>query len=183
MHAPLQEWLACEDCLPLVLSALDVQPAPLLAGHWQAQNQRVLSGILVLEERGTVPDSSADDAELQRVHQKLDLLLDLFGALLERSQLNTQEHTAECVSLSLSREGLVCPSGVCPFAVGQTVGIELRLHPGMPLPLRWFGEVIDVREGLTSVRFAPMSEGLVAALERLVFIRHRRSVANARLPG
>lgn len=180
MQGPLDDWLGYRDCLPLKVEALPQPAAPAQIERWHDRNLRTLHAVAVLDERHQYPDGggSTIEDEVGRLHQKLDVALDLLAAVLRASRGDAPE-----IPLRLSREGLCWPAGDHPPPSGATVLIQLDLHGCAPAPFVWPAEVIGVHEGEVCARFARMSEALGAALERFVFTRHRRSVAGSRSPG
>src|SRR3546814_19558676 len=72
-------------------------------------------------------------------------------------------------------------SGDAP-ATGTLLDVSVQLQACAPTPLQWRGEVVDCRDGELQLRFLAMPEALACALERHVFMQHRRSVAGARSP-
>jgi hypothetical protein len=177
MDGPLDHWLGYRDCLPLALRPLaEVSPAQL--EHWHDQNLRTLQAISVLDERHVGSDGGgALEAEIERLHQKLDVALELLGAVLRAGRSEVP-----ATAVRLSREGLSWPATVAVPAASRLLA-ELSLHPCAPAPLSWPVRLIGEHEGETCARFEDMSEVLGAALERFVFTRHRRSVAGARSPA
>ncbi|MES0874083.1 PilZ domain-containing protein [Sinimarinibacterium thermocellulolyticum] len=177
MQGPLDHWLGYRDCLPLVLSPLPELCAAQLE-RWHDQNLRMLQAIAVLDEHhAAVEGGGALEAEIARLHQKLDVALELLGAVLRAGRRD-----APPVAVRLSREGLSWPATL-PTPPAPRLLVELGLHPLAPSPLCWPVVPIGTHENEVCARFEDMSESLGAALERHVFTRHRRSVAGARSPA
>lgn len=178
MEGPLDHWLGYRDCLPLALTPLP-QRLPAELAHWHDQNLRTLHAIAVLDERHVGSEGGgALEIEIERLHQKVDVVLELLGAVLRagRSEMPT-------TPLRLSREGLSWPVALLAPPPGTVLLASLGLHPCAPALLCWPVQVLGEHEGETCARFDDMSEALGAALERFVFTRHRRSVAGARSPA
>ena len=179
MEGPLDQWLGYRDCLPLTLEELASAPSPAMIERWHDQNLRTLHAIAVLDERHQSPDvSGALEAEVERLHQKMDVVLELLGAVLRASR-----GASAARPLRLTREGLSWPVGERVPEAGTSLLATLDLHPCAPAPLCWPVAILGVHEGEVCARFGDMSEALGAALERFVFTRHRRSVAGARSPA
>lgn len=117
------------------------------------------------------------DLSLQRVEAKLDLLMDMLGALLR--------HNATVLPSNFvhwSRRGISL------HAADNTLGASgmLRVQPADWLPdvLELPAEVIAVQhEGDATrvwLRFSPLPATLESALERHLFRLHRRQIADAR---
>lgn len=175
---PLDQWLGYRDCLPLSAAPLAAPPSAAEMEHWHDQNLRTLHAIAVLDDRHQRNDGGTPlEVEVERLHQKLDVVLELLGAVLQSSRPR-----GPAVALRLTREGVSWPAPESPPPVGETVLVALDLHACAPAPLCWPAEILGVHEGELCARFLPMSEALGAALERFVFTRHRRSVAGARSP-
>lgn len=177
---PLGQWLGYRDCLPLQVESLTSVPSAAQLEHWHDQNLRMLHAVAVLDERHQSRDvtgKSLED-EVERLHQKLDVVLELLGSVLRAGRNDTG-----AVPLRLSREGLSWPDSASAPPAGTEVLIKVDLHPCAPAPLCWPAQLLGVHEGEVCARFREMSEALAAALERFVFTRHRRSVAGARSPG
>lgn len=172
---PLAQWLSYRDTLPLAWRVAAAGEPPSV---WVEQNLRVLAAISTLDERGRLDPERSDTQEFERLHHKFDVMIELLGALLRASQ-----SVPAAQSLRLSREGLSWPLDTASPPPGAAVDLDLYLHACTPAPLRWRGEVIAHHGGEICVRFAPMPELLEAAMERHVFTRHRRSVADARSPA
>lgn len=180
MQGPLDDWLGYRDCLPLAIEQLAQAVAPAQLERWHDQNLRTLHAVAVLDERHQYADSGGNslEDEVERLHQKVDVMLDLLAAVLRASRTDTHE-----VPVRLSREGLCWPAGESPLPAGTALVIRLGLHGCAPSPFVWPAQVIGVHEGEICARFAGMSDALRAAVERFVFTRHRRSVAGTRSPG
>ncbi len=178
MEGPLDHWLGYRDCLPLALTPL-APPSEAQLERWHDQNLRTLQAISVLDERHqTVDGGGALEAEVERLHQKLDVVLELLGAVLRAGR-----EPAPATPIRISREGLAWPADERSPTPETMLLATLSLHPSAPMPFVWPLSVIGLHEGEVCARFAEMSEALGAALERFVFTRHRRSVAGARSPA
>lgn len=180
MQGPLDQWLGYRDCLPLQVERLASAPSAAEIEHWNDQNLRTLHAVAVLDERHQNRDATGKslEDEVERLHQKLDVVLELLGSVIRASR-----GSVPATALRLSREGLCWPAGADALTAGAQVLVTAELHPCAPAPLCWPAQVIGVHEGEVCARFHEMSEVLAAALERFVFTRHRRSVAGARSPG
>lgn len=174
---PIEPVLGFEGRLPLQLQPLAVHPSPAELDAWREHSLRALHAMALLEERSTPLENGAE-AEMERVHQKLDLLLTLVSQLL---QPGTGEGLVQRVRLTA--EGITLDA-VDPLpAPDSLLLVTLGLHARAPMPLRWPARVQGVNHGRLRLHFLPMSEGLQTALERFVFTHHRRSVAGSRSPN
>jgi len=145
---------------------------------WAEQNLRMLTALVALGERAIVEPETPGAAEFERLHLKVDLVIELLAALLRASG-----RADAPAALRVSADGLSWPLATGAPAIGTAVDVGVQLHPCAPAPLQWRGEVIGHDDGELQLRFAPMPEALACALERHVFMQHRRSVAGARSPA
>lgn len=168
-----------EAAMPLEWRPLASMPEPLVLEQLGDDNLRVLSAVATLNEpRGASTPSGDDggalDGEIARLHQKLNLLVDLVALLV--SQQATQP-ASRLVRLSWTGARWSDPD-----AAGLGL-LSLRLHPGVPQPFVWPAR-IGWREGsVVEACFEPMPEACQAALEKHVFAHHRRAIAGQRRPG
>ncbi len=179
MNDPFAEVLGYRDRLPLAITPLPVAPDELQLAQWQDHDLRVLAAAVLIEERHRRGESTEPlESEIERLHQKVDLMLELLGAVLRQ-----QRALPPACALRLSREGLSWqPASPQPWEVGTTVLLEIHLHPGLPAPLLWPATLVAVDVPLVAARLSSLGNACDAALERHVFTRHRRSVAEARSP-
>lgn len=176
--------------MPLPLDALAAAPAAVqvLPLHWQAGAAfgsfeataalRVLATVAALEERPpAVSEEGGVEAEVARLHQKLQVLMEMVGSLLR-----AQQSLPESRPVRLVAGGLRWSDGQRP--VGDHGIVELWLHPACPEPLRLPAQLLMIQPEGEGVRidaaFEPLPEALADALEKHVFLRHRRELAEAR---
>ncbi len=174
----LDESLGYRDCVPLVWQPLATIPDSVQLGQWQDHNLRLLTAAALLEERPR--RTEADEplaAEVERLHHKFDLALELLGALLRK-----QSPLPPSVIARISTAGVSWRSEAPPPA-GSLILLQIHLHPGLPSPLMWPADVLPGATPEVQARFHALGEPCALAMERHVFIRHRRSVADARSPG
>ncbi|MGH8444558.1 MAG: PilZ domain-containing protein [Solimonas sp.] len=169
--------LAYRETLPFAWHAApagDSEPPAL----WVEQNLRLLTAVATLNERARVEAETPGAVEFERLHHKFDLMIELLGALLRATQ-----GLPAPWPLRIGGESLSWPLEAGAPAVGSVVDVTVYLHPAAPAAWRWRGTVEAHRDGELVLRYAGMPEALASALERQVFIRHRRSVADARSPA
>lgn len=168
-----------EATLPLGWTPLDAAPGSLRLGQWADEDLRVLAAVALLDDsRGShaAPDDGHPlDAEIARLHQKLNLLIDLVGTLAAG-----QGGALPLARLRLSWQGAVF---VGSAALGAHGLLALGLHRSVPEPFRWPATIIRIDGEERHARFDPLPEAVQAALERHVFLRHRRAIAGSRKPG
>jgi hypothetical protein len=175
---PAGEWISYHDELPLTCEPcgeLDVARIE----HLHDRNLRTLATVGTLEERRKRGEQAgAAELEIERLHHKVDLLLDLTATLL-RLQLRLPEP----VALRLSREGVCWHHAGAPPALGARVQVSIHLHPCAVNPLTWPATIIRIAGDEVCARFDELGEAQSAALEKHVFMHHRRSVAGSRQPA
>lgn len=166
------EALSYRDELPLRWLPLRAMPGAAAAERLDEANARLLASVGLLEDVPKLGDDpSPTELELLRIHQKLNLVIDLLGGVLRERQARPDK-----VPLRLSWRGLSWSGGPLP-AVGELGLVELYLRDTLPQPLQWPARVVAAGEGEVSVLFEGGSEASLSALERHVFAHHRREVA------
>jgi hypothetical protein len=166
--------LGCEERLP---AAFVPGASP---GAGAAHGAAMLLRALAVMEEGGEPereDGDARTAELARVEAKLDLVLALLGAVAAARAPDLPE-----VALRWSRVGARLRLAEAP-ALPHGV-LRVHLDPRLPQPLELQVRVVGTEPTgagvLAWLRFEALDPGLEAALERHVFRRHRRAVAESR---
>ncbi len=172
----LGDALSYEAALPVDWRTL---PVPIDAAHRDRlsdDNLRVLAAVALLDEqRGPASasdDSSPLDAEIARLNQKLNLLIDLMGFLV-----NQQAPAPDAQRVRLSWQGIVFR---CHAVAGEAGLVSIRLNRSVPQPLVWPARIVHVDGEDRHARFEPFGDALQTALERHVFLHHRREVAGTR---
>lgn len=164
--------------LPLHWAPLPSLPSGVEAERLADTNARLLAAVALLEEHvqpGEEP--SAHELELLRIHQKLNLLLELFGGFLSQQAARPPE-----LMVRLSWRGIVWQGAVSVPEPGAVGLVELNLSHILPQPLRLPARIVAVTDGVVSAEFDALTELCQSALERHVFMRHRREVAETRQP-
>lgn len=142
-------------------------------------NLRVLATVAQLEESSAPGDNpTPQELEIARLHHKLNLLLEIVGGLA-RGQL----HVPEPVPLRLSWLGVAWRHGGDTPTLGAHGLVHLHLHPAVLQPLRWPAQIVGCDAEEARARFAPLGDTCQRALERHVFLHHRRAVAERRQPA
>ncbi|MCP5327993.1 MAG: PilZ domain-containing protein [Steroidobacteraceae bacterium] len=175
----LHQELAYADVLPVSFRRLPEPLDPVNAATITERNLRLLLASAALDEHGHHEKSSDDSphaADLLRIDLKVNLLLDLVGALLAATQSRPSP-----VPARFNPHGIVWEaSGEVPPA-GAYGLVEIHLRDCLVQPLALAGTVADEpAEHHVHVRFDPLPEPVADQLERLVFRRHRRQVAGGR---
>lgn len=134
------------------------------------------ASMLDVEAKTTHVDDD-DQPDWWRLEAKLDLILELVGALARRDGLGGKPRSLHCSRLGLCFDWPSAPDN-------SQVVAAIELHPLVPEPLRWPGEIsaepLENGEFRCWLRFATMPEPLRGAWERHVFRLHRRLIADAR---
>ncbi len=144
-------------------------------------NSRFLKALAALSES---PPELAEElsqaaAELQRLDLKLNLLLEITGELLAN-----QRTLPAPTTVRLGHAGIAWLAEDRP-PVGAHICIEVYLRSELPSPLKFYGLAlaVDSNKGLanedqwTQVRFAGLNPALQDDLEKFIFRRHRRCIA------
>ncbi len=175
----LEGRLSWEGALPLDWRALDRLPGRDQLARTDERNIALLNALTLIEEGSTrqTEEPSPLIAQMERLEAKFDLVLTLLTeALLPESAMPGPVH------VQLSSRGLVFEPG---DAVESGSPIELSIHfsASLPRPVVLYGVVVEPlpgEEGQVSVEFRPLDPAVKERLERLVFRRHRRSIAQQR---
>lgn len=175
----LHQELAYADVLPVSFRPL---AAPLDAVHAAAiaeRNLRMLLACAALDEHGK-HEKAADDAphaaDILRIDLKVNLLLDMVGALLAASQSRPP-----AVPARFNPHGIVWEAAGPVPSAGARGLVEIHLKDCLVHPVSLEGTVADgPADRHVHVRFEPLPEPVADQLERLVFRRHRRQVAGGR---
>jgi hypothetical protein len=179
--SPAAARLTFDDRLPLAWHGLDAAPDAAELAHVRGANEDVMRTLASLDEhpQEITDEHPAVTHELRRLDFKLNLLLDLMGMVLTR-------HAAlpDAVTMRLGAGGVVWDTPVAP-PTGQLLRLEVYLSARYPRPLTLFGRVRDARplaSGLARVEvaFEYLSEQETDGLEKIVFVHHRRQVAQSR---
>ena len=178
----LGDGLIFEEALPVVWTAGPLAEGTALA-RLNADNQQLLGAESSLDEvrvHETLKDESpALVHELQRLEFKMNILLRLTAELAMRhSALPPPQR------VRLSSSGLEWFSDA-PLAAGSTGMLALYINPALPqsmkIPCIVAGERMQNNARAAQLRFRGLSDAVVELLEKLIFRRHRRLVAGARL--
>lgn len=169
--------LAHEDRRPAAFLAVAPDAATTLSS---AAHAEMLLASLALSERVRGEDADADaepSSALQRVEAKVDLLLGLIGAMLrERGDIPPPARlrwSARGARIDLEGDALA----ILPGARGV-----LRVQPADWLPdcIELPARVVASEHDVAWLAFDPLPASLAEALERHLFLLHRRQVAEAR---
>ncbi|OOG20524.1 hypothetical protein B1C78_17265 [Thioalkalivibrio denitrificans] len=176
---PFEEGLVCEEELPLAWSVVEALPADPQMAALHVSNEALIRACESLEEvHRPVDDSSEVAHELVRIESKLNVVVELLGEWLRRQGDTPPSYT---VRFNASAMEWNAPDGP---PVGSLVHIRLHLCNAFPKALNLYGEVVDSTQGpeamQTLVKLRNLSQSVADGLERTVFRRHRRAVAQSR---
>ncbi len=142
--------------------------------------EQVLRSVITLEElSGASEDALAAGTqhEAGRLEFKLDLLLDLVGALLEQA---VTQPPRQAVELRVTGLRILQPDWQPePGAKGA---LALYIHPNYPRPLVLPARIAQVDASAIQFEFGELDENTRTLLERFIFIHHRRAVAQQHRP-
>lgn len=163
------------DCEPLAAPLDDAQLLRLAE-----RNVTALRAAAVLEDRHPGPeDQSGLEGEVARLEIKVDLLIDLMSAVMSLQQPPPAAH-----EVTMTSTAVAWVEAGREFAVGETYMLSLFPYRSPPQSLQWpvriecvVGDAGGHRVG---ARFAAMPEAMAHQVERLVFRRHRRRIADER---
>ncbi len=175
----LEGRLSWDGALPLDWRVLDRLPERDQLARSDERNIALLNALTLIEE-GAVRQAEEPSpliAQMERLEAKFDLVLTLLTeALLPESAAPGP------VSMRLSSRGIVFDAGK-PVEPGTVVELSIHFSASLPRPVVLCGVVIEPlpgEEGHVSVEFRRLGPGVKERLERLVFRRHRRSIAQQR---
>jgi Atypical PilZ domain, cyclic di-GMP receptor len=177
----LYEELAYEDVLPVAWKRLPEPFDPAVVGSFADRNLRTLQALAALDEHGQIDkadETAPHAADLLRLDMKVNLLLDMVGALLVASHPRPRPTPIRFNALG----GVWHASSQLPELGSQGV-LEVYLRDCLAEPLRLVGRIASVNpDGRIKARFIPPGEHIADLLEKLAFRKHRRQVAGARQP-
>ena len=180
-HDSFFQGLYYESNIPLVWRVLKSLPGDNALVTINEDNSRFLKALAALSE--AAPESAEElvqtAAELQRIDLKLNLLLEIVGQLLA-NQLTLPEPT----QVRLGHVGIEWLAQECP-PPGAQLCLEVYLRTDLPSPLKFHGVAVSVdpesgsgsTDKRVQVRFVGLSTALQDDLEKFIFRRHRRSIA------
>ncbi|EHQ51976.1 MULTISPECIES: PilZ domain-containing protein [Ectothiorhodospira] len=177
---PFKDVLVIRDRLPLAMEPVDgIPPAEELARINEANESllRVCAGMDDVQPR-RIDDAGEVTQELLRIESKVNLLVEMVSLLL-----HAHARIPPPVPLRISAEGLgwVQPESLPP---GQALCLSFYLCPQFPRPLTLYARVTSCEAAESgydlSVLFQGMSPALEDGIQKMVFRRHRRSIAQSR---
>lgn len=173
--------LVFEGCLPLAWCVVDALPSPTDLEQQSSANLETLRLLSLLETPlGELGDDTpeAKSHDIARLDFKLNLLLELVGQLFVQQRIIPAARQLTLTSKNLNWQDDEKPT------IGNLLHIELYCSLKYPRPLQLHGQVIDIAAQSTGwqiqVTFQALGEVLEEALERFIFVHHRRAIAQRR---
>jgi hypothetical protein len=177
----LEGRLSWSGALPLQWRVLDRLPDHDHLARSDERNTALLNALTLIEE-ATVRQTEEPSpliAQMERLEAKFDLVLTLLTeALLPESAAPGP------VAMRISSRGMVFDAGA-PIAAGTVIELSVHFSASLPRPVVLYGVVAEAsagEEGHVPVEFRRLGPGVIERLERLVFRRHRRSIAQQKPP-
>lgn len=127
-----------------------------------------------LDEPTQMPEDEPATAQLQRLDQKIDLLLNLVGQWLTRELALPPAQPAR-----LGVRGVQWQASLPP-GPGR---INIYLRGGLPIALALPAQLQRLPDGHVLAEFQGLDAQVTEGLERYIFRCHRRAVAQARRPA
>jgi hypothetical protein len=175
----LEGRLSWSGRLPLQWRVLDYMPDEELLLRTDDRNYALLRALALVEERAIhqPEEPSPLVAQMERLEAKFDLVLTLLTEVLL-----PEAEVPRAVPMRLCAKGLVFEAAY-PVEPGAVVEVSIHFSASLPRPVVFFGVVVEPlpgEEAHVSVEFRHIGSGVKERLERLVFRRHRRSIARQR---
>ena len=173
----LYDELACEDVLPVAWEPLARTRDPFVQAATDDSNLLLLQACVAVEERPARDKNEENQplhAELARVELKLNLVLQMLGDIVRRG------HTAALSRVRLNSLGASWwPAGPLPQR-GSRGLLRVQLRGSLPQTLDLTGEVTGIEDGEVRLRFDQVPDPVAELLGRLIFLRHRRRLADVK---
>lgn len=168
----------CDDELGLAWVGADELPAEAVLARLNARNEVVLRTLSLVEEHDETQAEDGERAEIHRLEAKVNLALELLAELVTQRATPLPPR-----SLRFNSKGLCWLADEAPD-VNALLLIECHVLPAWPVPLKLYARVrhVENADGRRRVCSAleGLSEGAAIWLDKLVFRRHRRAIAQRR---
>lgn len=174
-HDPLAGSLSHSEPLVVLWHATTAPAEGAELGELNRRAAALLGLVGSLDEPPPLPEDDPQlTAWLQRLDQKLDLLLGLVGQWLDRERPMPAAQPAR-----LGVRGVVWQASLPP---GPGL-VSVHLRPGLPVALQLPALLHVLADGQVLAEFQGLDAPVMDALERHIFRCHRRAVAQARRPA
>lgn len=168
--------------LPMTWQELPTLPDPPELQHLEQTNLHILHILFAMDihagDYGDDPAISSSASELKRLDFKVSLLLEMVGHLLAGQQAVPPERPLTLTVTDLSWHTEAAPTLNAPLR------LELYCNLSYPRPLilhAHASEIVPFEDHYQiKAAISPPSRPLQEALERYIFLRHRRTIANRR---
>lgn len=174
----VEDALSYEGAFSVDWHILSEKPDNTVLDRYNEDNLRVLAAVALLDEQRMASAIGDDvgglEGDVARLHLKMNLLVDLL-AFLVRQQVSAPPVRP----VRLSWRGVAWQDPAAKFQPGPGV-VSLHLHPSVPQPFRWPAQLAVSATGEWCACFEPLREACQTALERHVFLHHRRAIAGQR---
>ena len=172
---PFAGSLSHAEALVLVWQPLADLPDSAEAADLNRRAAALLTLLGNLDEPAPVPEDEPHlAAQLQRIEQKVDLLMNLVGQWLTRELALPPAQPAR-----IAVRGALWQTETPPGA-GR---IDIYLRPGLPVALTLPALLQRASGGQMLAEFQGLDAAVTEGLERYIFRCHRRAVAQSRRPG
>lgn len=121
----------------------------------------------------SVDDTTIDSADISRTEKKLDLLISLVSALIEK-----QRSTASIVPVKLTSEYIEWEGVDVPDR--GMLHLEIFLKSASMIPMQLYCEPLVSQGKRLRARLLYMHDDVSELLERYIFLTHRRKIAAAK---
>jgi Atypical PilZ domain, cyclic di-GMP receptor len=177
----LGESVFCDDQIGINWRAVQTMAEELELQRRDNHNEKVLRALTLVEEHDQTQSNDAERAEFHRLEGKIDLLLELVTALVRDHKDGSSVRTAR-----FNARGL-CWDASKAIPARMLLDVDLYLMAQWPLTLKLYVRVVDSVAGSEGFRICTRIEGLSGVSRdwfgKLVFRRHRRSIAQTRARG
>ena len=176
---PLDGRLHWSGRVPLRWRVLQHPPDPGERARTEERNTTLLNALDLVEEGAGhhQEEPSPVVAQLERMEAKFDLVITLLSEILLPDEM-----APETVALRMSARGVAFDTAE-RVAPGTLVELSIHFSASLPRPVVLYGEVVPGAAGderQLAVAFRDIGSAVKERLERMVFRRHRRSIAQQR---
>ncbi|HEY8519057.1 MAG TPA: PilZ domain-containing protein [Gammaproteobacteria bacterium] len=176
--AVLGHQVFCDDEMPVGWSVVRALPDDHELARMNARNEVVLRTLALVEEHDETRTEDAERAEMHRVEAKINLVLELLAELVA-----AQQGALPARRVRFNSRG-ICWEADEQLAPDTLLAVVCYAATAWPVPLKLHVRVASSEPGDAGFRTCARIEGLSAGaanwLEKLVFRRHRRAIAQSR---
>jgi hypothetical protein len=178
-RAILGERLFCEDVLGFHWRREESLPLPAVLSRLSGRNEAVLRALTMLEEHDETTAEDHERAEFHRLEGKVNLVLELLSELVRRNHPGPAQW-----AMRFSADG-VCWYAESEVRPGDLLLTDWYLLPAWPVALTLYARVVSCHgqgaDRLVCASIEGASDTTRDWLEKLVFRRHRRAIAQQRV--